>query len=102
MKVGEVGDYLRQKHAYLFRESGTPGVSNAVTKEAPSPNKAGMSLEEKCQFIRTHGEQAFLNLLDNAVTAKPLTERPRSSWTAEEKAGFVRRFGSKAYFEIPA
>lgn len=61
-----------------------------------------MTLAEKCEFIRANGEQAFLDLPNNPVAAKPLAERPRSTWSVEEKADFVRRHGAEEYFKIPA
>lgn len=101
LPVDQIGNYLREKHDYLFRESRPAFVSNATTVAPPPPNKAQMSLAEKCQFIRVNGEQAFLDLPNDPVAAQPLAERPRSSWSVEEKADFVRRFGSEAYLALP-
>lgn len=54
MPVDQIGDYLKAKHGYLFRENAPSDVSNAVTKEAPLPplSRDKMSVEQKAQFIR--------------------------------------------------
>lgn len=102
MDISEIGDHLRQTHPYLFKQSAAPGISSAVTKAPPPPNKAEMDLATRCAYIRAHGQEAYEALPNSPTEAKPLTERPRSVWTTEEKADFVRRHRAEEYFKIPA
>lgn len=101
MPVDEIGDYLRQAHGYLFK-SGPSGNSVAPTKEPPPPNRAEMDLAARCAYIRAHGQAAYETLPNNPTEAKPLAERPRSTWTMEQKADYIHRFGMDNYLAIPA
>lgn len=104
MAVDEIGEYLRLTHPYLFKPSRPTGSSTAQTKEPPPPalSRDRMSVAEKVQFIRQHGQQSYLSLPETATAALPLAERPRSTWTAAEKADYVHRFGMDAYLALPA
>lgn len=102
MDVAEIGDYLRQTHSYLFRQSAPSGNSVAETKEPPPPNRAEMDLAARCAYIRAHGQAAYEALPNNPTEAKPLAERPRSTWTMEQKADYIHRFGMENYLSIPA
>lgn len=101
MPIEDLGGWLHEVHPYLFKQSATPGVSNAQTVAAP-PNKSEMSLAEKCQFIRANGEQAFLDLPASPTAAKPLSEKRRSEMSPAERARLIRELGSAAYMDLPA
>lgn len=104
MPVDQIGDYLRVKHGYLFRQFGTPGVSNAQTVAPPPPplNRAEMSVAERSAFIRKYGQKEYLSLPENAAAARPLAERRRSEMSNEERARLIRERGAAFYMGLPA
>lgn len=103
MAVSELGAWLQETHGYLFRPETPSGASTAATAApAPPPNRAEMDLAARCAYIRAHGQAAYEALPSTPVEAKPLAERPRSTWTMEQKADFIHRFGMENYLSIPA
>lgn len=102
MPINELGSYLQEMHPYLFKPEASTGTSSATTAPPPPPNRAEMDLAARCAYIRAHGQAAYEALPSNPVEAKPLAERPRSTWTMEQKADFIHRFGMDNYLAIPA
>lgn len=102
LPIERISEYLRAAHPYLFRQESTPSSNVQAPAPAPRPkSRSEMTLAEKADFIRVHGQDAFFDLPADPIAAIPLNEKRRSQMTMEEKASIIREKGSEFYLGLP-
>lgn len=103
LAIEQIGEHLRSKHGYLFQpESAQPsGIQAPAPKPAQQKSRSEMSVAEKADFIRIHGQDAFFDLPADPIAAIPLNEKSRSQMTMEERAAVIREKGSEFYLSLP-
>lgn len=102
MEIEQIAEYLRHKHAYLFKEESAS--SSSVQAPAPKPvqkSRAEMSISERCDFIRRYGNDAYFDLPADPVAAIPVEQKKRSEMTLEERCAIIHERGSTFYEALP-